>query len=105
MSSNVSSYFGAISYAALRVSARIIKILFAPDSVLKRPFRLVVWLERRPKTNPNHGQQMKCYMMLLIGCLLSLYFESLDVYVYSELKEKRESVMFDKRINLSSHFN
>ena len=36
-----------------------------------------------------------------LGVCFHLYFESLDVYVYSELKVKRESVIFDKRIKLT----
>ena len=47
------------------------------QTVLNKPFRLVVWLERSLKTNPNHGQQNKCYMILLTGGLLSFYFDSL----------------------------
>ena len=51
-------------------------------------------------------------MILLTGCLLPFIFwftgsdaveaATLDVYVYSALKEKREFVIFDERTNLAT---
>lgn len=103
-----------ISYVALHMSARTtcIRMLFAPDPVLNKPFRLTVWLKRSLKTNPNHSQQNKMlydivdwmFVFILFWFTESDTIEAVtsDVYFYNKLKEKREFLIFDKSTNLAT---